>query len=147
MNNKILTFIYDKEKNKFLSLNTEKHSEHAPQGGWFTVTGNIKNSELPEDAVRREIKEKTGIIAKDIFSLDWGSIYEFEKEEFKEMSFLAFIDPKKIVLSKDLSEYQWLSIDEFIKKIEWNDNRILLKKVLEKGVNKKAFFDKKERGE
>lgn len=145
MKNKILTFIYNGEKDKFLLLAMTKHPDHAPNGGWFTVTGEIEKGESPEDAVKREIKEETGLIPENIISLNWGSIYEWKSEEFKEMNFMAFVNSDEIILNEEHSKYKWLHTDEFIEKIEWDDNKTLLKKVLIKGINKEIYFDKKER--
>ena len=82
---------------------------------------------------------------KDIFSLNWGSTYKWKNEEFKEMNFIVFVDSNKVILNEKHPKYKWLHIDEFIKKIKWEDNMVLLKKVLEKGINKELYFDKKER--
>ncbi|MCK5625212.1 NUDIX domain-containing protein [Candidatus Pacearchaeota archaeon] len=147
MKQKILSFIYNKEKNKFLLLNMAKHPDHAPEGRWFTVAERVEKDESSEDAVRKEIKDEIGLTAEEIFPLNWGSTYKWKGEEFKEMNFMAFVNSDKIILNKKNSKYKWFNIDKFIEKIEWNDNTTLLKKVLEKGINKEAYFDKKERGQ
>lgn len=145
MKNKILTFIYNKKKNKFLVLNITKHPDHAPKGGWFTVTGGIERDESSEDAVVREIKEETGLDVEEVFDLSWGSTYKWKGEEFKEMNFIAFVNSDEVILNEEYSKYDWLDIDKFIEKIEWNDDPTLLKKVLIKGIDKELYFDKKER--
>lgn len=59
MKEKILAFIYNSETCKFLILNMTKHPDHAPEGGWFTVTGGVETGESLEEAVKREVKEET----------------------------------------------------------------------------------------
>ena len=147
MKNKFLIFIYNKKEDKFLLPFIAKHQGHEFQKGLFTITKEIKNIKHAKDIIKKEIKTKTGLIVKDIFSLNWGSTYKWKNEEFKEMNFIAFVDSNKIILNEKHSKYKWLHIDGFIKKIKLEDNTVLLKKVLEKGVNKELYFDKKERGQ
>ena len=147
MKDKILVFIYNEKENKFLLLSITKHPDHASQGGWFNITKDIKDIKHTKDIIRKEIKTRTRLIVKDIFSLNWGTTYKWKNEEFKEMNFIAFVTSKKIILNEKSSKYKWLHIDKFIKEIRWGDNTALLKNVLEKGIKKELYFDKKERGQ
>ena len=145
MENKILTFIYNKKENKFLLLNMTKHPDHSPEGGWFVVTGGIESNESNEEAVKRELLEETGLKSKFILPLNWGSTYIWKGKECKEMNFITFVDSMRLILNEEHSDYLWLGLNKFIKKIDWKDNKKLLKKVLEKAKDKEIFFDKKER--
>lgn len=87
---KILTFITD--GNNFLALKTAGHPDHGPSK-WFTITGSIENDETPEEAVKREIKEETFLDVKEVFQLNWDSIYDWNNETCNEMNFLTFINP------------------------------------------------------
>lgn len=136
MKEKILIFIYAKKEEKFLLL-----------PDCFTITKDIKGIKDTKKIIKKEIKNKIGPIVKDIFSLNWGSTYKLKNEEIKEMNFIVFVDSNKAILNKRYSKYKWSNINEYLKKIKWNDNKILLKKVLEKGINKELYFDKKERGQ
>ena len=140
MKRKILTFIVN--DGKFLALEMTKHPEHAPQGGWFVVTGGVEENESPEDTVTREVLEETGLNIEEIISLNWGSIYEWGGELCEEQNFITFVKSGEVVLNEEHSDYQWLSLDEFIKKINWDDDKELLRKVLEKAINKEKYFDK-----
>lgn len=145
MKQKILAFIYNKKNKKFLLLDMTKHPDHAPNGGRFTVTGGIEEKESPEKAVEREVREETGLDAEEIFPLNWGAVYNWAGEEFKEMNFIVFVKSKKVILNEENSKYEWLGLERFIKNIDWNDNKELLKKVLDKAIKKEVYFDKKER--
>ena len=73
MKKKILSFIV--HNRKFLALrNNSKSIKH---GGdfWFIVTGLVEDKETVKDAVKREIKEETGLDVNEIFPLNWRSIY------------------------------------------------------------------------
>jgi len=130
------------EGKKFLALEMTKHPEHAPEGGWFVVTGGVEGNESSEDAVNREVFEETRLNLEEIIPLNWGSLYEWRGELCEEQNFIAFVKSGEVILNEEHSDYQWLSLDEFIKKINWDDDKELLKKVLEKAIKKEKYFDK-----
>jgi 8-oxo-dGTP pyrophosphatase MutT (NUDIX family) len=140
MKRKILTFVVN--DGKLLALEMTKHPEHAPEGGWFVVTGGVEENESYEDTVAREILEEIGLETEEIISLNWGSVYEWGDELCEEQNFISFVKPGKVILNEEHSKYDWLDIDEFIERIKWDDDKILLKKVLEKALNKEKYFDR-----
>ena len=144
MKKKVLAFIVYEDK--FLALERNKHPDHAPKGGWFVVTGGVKENESYKQAVTREVKEETKLHVKDIFPLNWGSVYElnYKGQEIicEEHNFLVSVNSKNVVLNEEHASHVWLNLDQFIKKIDWSDNKELLKKVLSKALKKKSFFDK-----
>ena len=140
MKRKILTFVVNGRK--FLALEMTKHPEHAPEGGWFVVTVGVEENESSEDAVAREVFEETGLNIEETIFLNWSSIYEWSGELCEEQNFISFVKPGEVILNEEHSRYEWLNLDEFIKKINWDDDKELLKKVLEKALNKEKHFDK-----
>lgn len=140
MKRKILTFVVCNDK--FLALEMTKHPEHAPKGGWFVVTGDVEENESSEDAVEREVLEETRLEIEEIIQLNWGSIYEWRGELCEEQNFISFVKSKEIILNEEHSKYEWLDLDEFIKKINWDDDKNLLRTVLKKAINKERHFDK-----
>lgn len=138
MQKKILTFIASNEK--ILALYSEPHSRHG-KGGWFVVTGGVEENEAQEDAVAREILEETGLVTEDIIPLNWGSIYNWEDDICEEHNFISFVKPGEITLNEEHSKYDWLDITEFVDRIKWDDDKELLKVVLEKALMKKKHFD------
>ncbi len=147
MKQRRLFFIYNQETNKFLLLTIAKHSHHTPKDRMFTITEEITNESDSNMGIIRKIKKETGLEIIEIFNLNWGSAYKEEKDEFKNMNFIAFVNSNRINLDGEYSKYGWLTLDDFIKKIDWEDSKELLKRVLIKGINREAYFDKKERGE
>jgi 8-oxo-dGTP diphosphatase len=137
MQKKILTFIIHGKK--ILALYSAPHPQHG-EGGWFIVTGAIENEESPEEAVRREIKEETDLLVKEIFPLNWGSIYNWNDKICKEYNFVSFVNSRKVTLNEEHSKYKWLDIDKFIEIIKWDDDKELLREVLEKALYRKTYF-------
>ncbi len=140
MQNKILSFVVNKN-GKFLILEMTKHPDHAPDGGWFVVTGGVEEGETNEEAVAREILEETGLLSEDILSLNCGSIYSWNGGVCKENNFIAFVKQGVISLNEEHSNYKWVNLGEFIELIKWDDDKGLLKKVLEKAMNKERYFE------
>lgn len=137
MQKKILAFVVHGKK--ILALYSEPHLKHG-DGGWFVITGGVENNESHEEAVKREVIEETGLVAMDIFPLNWGSVYKWDKEICEEHNFIVFVKSEEITLNEEHSRYKWLDIDKFIEIIKWDDDKKLLKRVLEKALNKEKYF-------
>lgn len=138
MNKKILAFIFDGEK--FLLLrNNSKDPSH---GGdyWFTVTGSVEEDESIEYTVRREVKEETSLDVSEIFDLNWGSIYSWSGKDHSENNFLAFVKKEEVILNEEHADFEWLNLDDFVRKINWDLNKEELKKVLQKAIKRELFF-------
>lgn len=142
MNKKILALVYNGEK--FLLL--RNNSEDPAHGGdyWFTVTGGVEADESIEEAVKREIKEETNLNVSEIFDLKWGSIYSWGGEDHSEDNFLALVKKEKITLNEEHVDFEWLSLDDFVKKIKWDLDKEELRKVLQKAIKKELFFKKEK---
>ncbi len=141
MKQKILAFVV--YKGKFLALRNNPHPEH---GGdfWFVVTGGVEEGEDQINAVKREVIEETGLNSEEILFLNWGSIYEWRGDLYKELNFLSFVNSGEVMLNEEHIKYEWLGIEDFIKRIKWDDDKELLRKVLKKALNKKQYFKKQE---
>ena len=144
---KILIFVYNKEKNKFLLSSLAKNLPPSRKEIWFTLTKEIKDIKKRKNIIKKEVKSQTGLIVKDILSLNWGRTYKLKNWEFKEMSFIAFVKSSELILKEKNIKHKWVPLKTFIKELDWSDNRSLLKNVLERGINKEVYFDKKEREE
>jgi|TARA_B100001971_G_C17784251_1_gene331290 8-oxo-dGTP pyrophosphatase MutT (NUDIX family) len=138
MKKKILTFVVNERK--FLALYSEPHPDHG-EGGWFVVTGGVEGNETHEEAVAREVLEEIGLAVDEIIPLNWGSVYNWGDELCEELNFVSFVKPGEIILNEEHSKFDWLDIDEFIERIEWDDDKELLKKILEKALNKEKYFN------
>lgn len=142
MNKKILAFVCDGKK--FLLLrNNSKNPSH---GGdyWFTVTGSVEAGESTEDAVRREVKEETNLDVAEIFDLKWGSVYSWGGEDHSENNFIAFVKKGEVILNEEHVDSEWLNLDNFIEKINWDLNKEELKRVLQKAIKRELFFNKEK---
>lgn len=135
---KILSFITNGKL--FLILrNNPKDKKH---GGdfWFTVTGAVENNENDLSAVKREVKEETNLNINEILPLNWGSYYKTDDKTCEEHNYLSFVDDETIILNEEHVDYRWVTLSDLIHKIYWIADKSILKKVLEKGIQKELFF-------
>jgi len=141
MKQKILAFIV--HNRKFLALKSKPHPQHGG-GFWFVVTGEVEEGEDYVDAAKREIIEETGLNVEDLLFLNWGSIYEWRGEIYKELNFISFVNSEDVTLNEEHDEYEWLDMDVFIERIKWDDDKELLRKVLKEALNKKKYFKRQK---
>lgn len=81
--------------------------------------GHIELGETMEDALKREIKEETGL---DIYDIEFVSVQEFifdesfhEKKHFIFLDFICKTDSNEVVLNAESQEYIWVSLEEALK--------------------------------
>jgi 8-oxo-dGTP pyrophosphatase MutT (NUDIX family) len=118
----IAAIIFDKKKDySFLVL-----KKQGTWTGWQFVQGEKEKDEEWETAVRREVKEETGLADIEIVKkLDIKSDYWFVWEGEKIHKFLTFFlvkaDKKqKIKLSVEHSGYKWCGYQEALKSLKYN---------------------------
>ncbi len=140
MNKKILAFVYD--GHKFLALRNNPQDPIHGGDFWLTVTGSLHEKETDKEAVSREIKEETNLETKEIFYLNWNSIYSWQKRDQYEKNYIAFVENKPIKLNEENIEYEWLNLKDFITRITWKLDKAELKKVLEKAIKNNCSLNR-----
>ena len=114
---------------------------HYDLGHWDFPKGHIEKDETAIDALRREIKEETGIekikvidgfkeTIKYIYS--WPPKSEEAERRLKfVVYFLAETKTEKIILSDEHQNYAWLKYKDALKKITYDNGKNILKKANE----------------
>lgn len=105
----------------------EKRSNTPFQGYWCIPGGHIEFGEHPEDAVRREVQEETGL------AIDSLAFFNFYSEYFKEMQwhavaliFLAEARGELVPQQGEVSELRWVSHNELLQySLAFNHRNIL----------------------
>lgn len=137
---KVMVFIA-RSKGKSYEWLARRNAANKNHGGdrWYMVTGNIEANETPKTAALREVTEETGI--KDvqrIVELPIVNKYYSDNQpnvEFIERAYLYIADhPGQVKLNEESTNYQWLSLDDFVDKIWWPKDKLELNKVLKEAV-------------
>ena len=98
--------------NKYLLLEKIKDDiSDKNKGKWEVPGGKIEENESPEQAILREIKEETGLNCEIIKELP---LLELKKETFQSKChvFLIKTTSNKVILSKEHSEFIWVTSEE-----------------------------------
>ena len=128
INLKIFALIYTitNDKLEFLLLKNNNAPDEKLAGKYYVVTGSVEKDESLEDALKREVYEETGIT--EIVSIKYvDKVFEYYSENDKvlnkEYVFSVEANTKKIRLSEEHTEYKWVSGNEFIDGIYWEDDK------------------------
>ncbi len=137
---KILAIVYRKKNNKeeILVLKQNATDKIHQAVGFYVITGAVEGNESSTDAVKREIKEETGV--KNIINIqDLETVFEYKHPAegdclCQEYCFAVLVDDEVRHLSKEHTEYRWLSIEDFIETVYWYGDKSDLKKLLDKFI-------------
>lgn len=118
-------------KNELLLIQSHKWNNQ-----WACIGGHLELGEKVNDAIKREVKEETGLKIKNIQSLGWDeSIFSKSFYKSKHFIFLDFFCQSvntKVILNKEAEKYQWISIKESFKLNLVDSTRELIKKYQDK---------------
>ncbi len=128
--------VYSKVKDKiyYLILKRKLHWK-----GWEFPKGGIRKKEKILDAIKREIKEETGLKPLRTINLHYSGKYKYNKElrdrpgilgqEFK--LYAVEVKKRKADISKNKdkehSSYKWVGHKEALKKLTWPNQRQCLR--------------------
>jgi len=106
---------------------------HYESGHWDFVKGKIEPGESNEETVRRETEEETGITDLDFIPGFQESIHYFYMREGQRISktvvfFLAKTSTENVTLSHEHIGYQWLSYEDALEQLTFDNAKELLKK-------------------
>ncbi len=96
-------------------------------GLWQPVTGSINEDEKAYETALREITEETGLLPKRIWvAPNINSFYVYQNDQLNFVPvFAAEIEPDNVVkISKEHSEYSWVSKEEAKNKYAWHGQRL-----------------------
>ena len=123
----IVVYAREKEKIKYLVLKRKLHWR-----GWEFPKGGVEENESDEQAVRREIKEETGLNIKSIKKFDFCGEYQYKKkypdrgkhtgQEY--CLYSAEVDFGKVIMDEhEHSNYEWLDFENAMKRLTWKNQK------------------------
>lgn len=95
------------------------NSDHAP-GKWETITGRVEQGENLEAAVKREVKEETGLEVEIVAPYDTFHFFRGEsKVEHLGISFWCKYKSGEVILdSAEQIDFKWLNLEQAIELVE-----------------------------
>lgn len=137
---KVMVFIA-RPKDDGFELLARRNAPSKNHGGdrWYMVTGNVEPNESLEQAAAREAYEETGIIdVSKLIKLPLVNTFSSNKEpntEFVEQAYLLITSYNgPIKLNNESTDAAWLSLDEFIDKIWWAEEKDKLINILKNAL-------------
>ena len=122
---RLTTLCYIEKESSYMMMHRIKKQQDENAGKWIGIGGHMKEDETPEDCVRREILEETGLTVDNLklrgiltFILPaWGN----------ELTFLYTASTKEEV-SKECTEgiLKWIPIEEVMDLPLWEGDRMFL---------------------
>ena len=99
--------------------------------GWELCKGGLRNNEKYENAVKREIKEETGLRAFNIKKHNMGGKFIYDKKtqtirKAKGMSFVLFsaeVKKGKVNISNEHGSYKWLDYGKALRLLTWKNQK------------------------
>jgi bis(5'-nucleosidyl)-tetraphosphatase len=105
---------------------------HYPAGHWDFPKGAVEKGETEEQAARREIREETGLKI-DSFVPNFRRTIDYHYRRSEGLShkqvvfFLARTDRKDVKISFEHSGYDWLTLDQALKRLTFENARNILR--------------------
>ena len=105
-------------------------------GYWNGIAGFLDDAKSLEEKVKEELREETGIKARDILSIRLGEIFDLNDPKYRKTwvvhPVLVKVKNKRITLDWEAEDYRWISPRE-IKRFNTTPNFKKVLKVLFKG--------------
>lgn len=122
---KMTTLCYLKSNGKYLMLHRTKKKNDENGGKWIGIGGKFEDGESPEECVKREFKEETGL---EITSYALKGIITFISDIYEtEYMYLFCADKfKGELLSCDEGELKWVDCGDVTNLNIWEGDRIFL---------------------
>ncbi len=130
------TVIIRKEGKKILYLLLYRKAHEHYKEMWDFPRGLIEKGETPEEDIRREVKEETGISNVKFIKGFKKKVNWFYKKEgktiFKEATYyLAETKTKYVKLSFEHNDFRWCEFNDALKLIKFSNTKSILRKANE----------------
>ena len=119
---------YIEKDDSFLMLYRNKKKNDINANKWIGVGGHLEIDETPVDALKREVKEETGL---DVKEYQYRGLIHFNYGELSELMHLFIVTKVSGELIEcDEGTLQYISKSEVLNIPIWEGDRIFLKKLL-----------------
>lgn len=120
------TLCYIEKEGSYLMLHRVKKKNDINRDKWIGIGGKFEEGESPEDCVRREVREETGLELKDP---RYAGIVTFQSDGMEGTEFMHLFHAKKFtgeIRDCDEGVLEWISKEKFATLPHWDGDRIFL---------------------
>jgi len=119
------TLCYIEKDGKYLMLHRVKKESDANKDKWIGVGGKFEEGESPEDCVRREVMEETGLTLTE-FAYRGLVTFVSDRWEGEYMHLFTATGFEGDIKDCDEGVLEWISKEELMKLPMWEGDRIFL---------------------
>lgn len=133
------TLCYIEKENQYLMLHRTKKKQDINKGKWLAVGGKMEKGESPEECVRREVKEETGL---DLLSYQLRGILTYVSNQYEDEYIFVFSSNnfKGTEITCDEGDLKWIPKEKLISLPAWEGDKYIVEKILQKNA---TFFSMK----
>ncbi len=117
---------YIEQNGSYLLLHRVKKEHDINRDKWIGIGGKFEEGESPEDCVRREVREETGLELQDP---RYCGIVTFQSDEMADTEFMHLFRATKFsgkIRDCDEGILEWISKERFAELPHWDGDRIFL---------------------
>lgn len=111
----VKSIIYNKRLNRFLIVQRCK-ADSVGANTWENVGGNVENDENPEEAMKREIREETGIIDVRLERVAYVTLVN-AKKPYLIIAYFCESFTEDVALSDEHQAFLWANKEECIERL------------------------------
>ncbi len=119
------------KEDKVLLLYRNKKENDANEGKWIGVGGKLEEGETPEECMKREVFEETGL---SVTKYHFHGVIRFVSEMWDEEEMNLYSVTKysgEIISSCDEGRLEWIDVDKVFELPMWEGDKYFLKPLLE----------------
>ena len=129
------TLCYIEKDGAYLMLHRNKKENDLNEGKWIGVGGHVEPGESPEECIRREVTEETGLVLSDV---KLRGVIDFISDRWEDEAMYLYTSDyfSGELQSCNEGELHWVPKDQIFTLPLWEGDRIFLNYLLEE----KSFF-------
>lgn len=132
------TICYIEKNNQYLMLHRTKKEKDISKDKWIGIGGKFKNNESPEECIKREVFEETGLKLKT-FKLRGIVTYTSKEWETEYMYIFTSNDFEGDLIECNEGDLEWIDKEKIVNLNTWEGDKLFLKKL----ENDNNFFTMK----
>lgn len=132
------TICYIEKNNKYLMLHRTKKENDISKDKWIGIGGKFENNESPEECIKREVFEETGLKLKT-FKLRGIVTYTSKEWETEYMYIFTSNDFEGDLIECNEGDLEWIDKEKIVNLNTWEGDKLFLKKL----ENDNNFFTMK----